>query len=66
MASPKPKRKPKAKNDAEKKSQSERFKETARMIGADKSGVIFERAFAAITPPKRSPKRNSKTKNPAE
>ena len=55
MGSPKPKRKPKAKRDAE-KPQSERFKETARTLEADKSGSLFERAIEAIVPPKRAKK----------
>jgi hypothetical protein len=54
MASPKPKRKPKPKKDASKKPQSERFKETARSLGA-KSRDEFERAFRAVVPPKKRP-----------
>jgi hypothetical protein len=34
------------------KAQIERFKETARKLGADESGDTFERAFAKIVPPK--------------
>jgi len=52
MASPKPKRKPKPKKEGS-KTQAERFKETARTHGADKTGEAFERAFRAIAPPKR-------------
>ena len=58
MASPKPKRKPKAKKDESNvlsKSQSERFKETARAMGA-RTGGAFERAIAAIIPPRKVPK----------
>jgi hypothetical protein len=33
--------------------QSERFKETARKLGADETGKAFERAFEKIAPPKR-------------
>lgn len=54
MASPKPRRKPKAKEDE--KPQSERFKETARKLEADKSGSLFERAIRAILPPKSTEK----------
>ena len=53
MASPKPKRKPKPKKDVSEKSQSERFKEAARDLGA-RTGEAFERAFRAIAPPKRA------------
>jgi hypothetical protein len=51
MASPKPKRKPKPRKGASEKSQSERFKETARELGA-KSREVFERAFRAVVPPR--------------
>jgi len=51
MASPKPKRKPKARKDVSEKPQSERFKETARALGA-KSREAFERAFRVVVPPK--------------
>jgi len=53
MASPKRKPKPKAKDDDFEKPQSERFKETARKLEADKSGSMFERAIGKILPPKR-------------
>jgi hypothetical protein len=33
--------------------QSERFRETARKLGADESEESFERAFRKIVPPKR-------------
>jgi hypothetical protein len=36
--------------------QSERFKETARNLGADESGEAFRRAFEKIVPPKRPDK----------
>jgi hypothetical protein len=52
MASPKPKRKPKP--SAEDKAQSVRFKDTARMLGSDTTGVGFEMALNAISPPKRA------------
>jgi hypothetical protein len=44
-----------AKADPEdaKAEQSERFKETARTLGADESGQAFERALKTIVPPKR-------------
>jgi hypothetical protein len=51
MASPKPKRKPKPRKDASDKPQGERFKETARELGA-KSRTAFERAFRVVAPPK--------------
>ena len=41
----------KRKKDAERE-QSERFKETARKLGADETGAEFERAFGLIVPPK--------------
>ncbi len=47
---PKPKEQKPPKND---KSQSERFKETARQIGVDETGKEFEKAFGRITPPKK-------------
>jgi hypothetical protein len=49
----KPKPKPKSKMTDSK--QSERFKETARALGADETGEAFEKAFAKIVPPKRRP-----------
>ena len=52
MASPKRKPKPKQEKDASEKPQSERFKETARKLEADKSGNLFERALRAIVPPR--------------
>jgi hypothetical protein len=33
------------------KAQSERFKETARELGADENSAAFERAFRKIVPP---------------
>lgn len=57
MASPKPKRKPKPKKpSAEDKAQAERFKQTARMLGADTTGVGFERALTAIIPARKTRK----------
>lgn len=50
MASPKRKPKPKENDDASEKPQSERFKETARKLGVDKSGSLFEKAVEAILP----------------
>ena len=51
---PPPKRKPRRKMT--KAEQSERFKETARKLGADESGEAFERALRKIVPPtKRMP-----------
>jgi hypothetical protein len=65
MASPKRKPKPKTKDDASEKPQSERFKGTARKLEADKSGNLFERAFRAIAPPKQK-RRKSQTETPAD
>lgn len=48
---------PKKKRELSDKEQSERFKETAREIGADESGSAFERAFKKLVPVKR-PSRN--------
>jgi hypothetical protein len=48
------KRKPKPKNPTKKMTQaeqSERFKETARKLGADESGEAFERALRKIMSP---------------
>lgn len=67
MASPKPKRRskrPPIKTLDE--LQSERFKETAQLLGADQTGVGFERAFSAIAPPKRASKPARKSKAPAK
>ena len=50
MASPKRKPKPKPKEDASEKTQSERFKETARKLEADKSGNAFERMLNILLP----------------
>jgi hypothetical protein len=36
------------------KSQFQRFKDTARLLGSDETGRVFERAFAKIVPAKRS------------
>jgi hypothetical protein len=36
------------------KEQSERFKETARELGADENGEAFKRAIETILPAKRS------------
>ena len=47
---PPPKRKPRRKMT--KAEQSERFKETARQLGADGSGETFERAIRKIALPK--------------
>ena len=41
------------KRKASKTAQSERFKETARKLGADESGKKFERMFKKIVRPKR-------------
>lgn len=59
MASPKRKPKPKPEKDASEKPQSERFKETAKKLEADKSGNLFERALRAIVPPKKQPSKSS-------
>lgn len=42
-------KKKKAKPKLDDKEQSERFKQTARDLGADESGKSFEKAFSAIT-----------------
>ena len=34
------------------KDQSQRFKDTAKRLGADESGETFERAFKKLVPPK--------------
>lgn len=39
------------------KEQSERFKETAREIGADESGKEFERAFKKLVPIRKPSKK---------
>jgi hypothetical protein len=51
----KPTRKPKPKPTRKmtKAEQSERFKETARKLGADESGEAFEKALHKIIPSKR-------------
>ena len=36
------------------KKQSERFKQTARELGADESGATFERTFAKLVPQRRA------------
>jgi hypothetical protein len=41
-------KKKKAKPKLSDKEQSERFKQTARELGADESGEIFERAFSKV------------------
>ncbi len=38
------------------KDQAERFKETARLLGADETGEAFENAFRRIVPQKAKPK----------
>lgn len=38
------------------KEQSDRFKEAARIAGADETGDTFERAFRKLVPPKPRPK----------
>jgi hypothetical protein len=50
-----PKKKP-AKPKLTDKEQSERFKETARQLGVDESGEIFDRAIEKILGDQRSPK----------
>jgi hypothetical protein len=46
----KPKRKPKPTRKMTKAEQSERFKETARKLGADESGEAFDRAIKTLLP----------------
>jgi hypothetical protein len=43
-----------------KKSQSARFIEAAKTLGADESGKTFERAFKAVVKPKPRPKPKAK------
>jgi hypothetical protein len=50
---PKAKPKPKSQRNTD-TAQSERFKETARNLGADESGETFERVFSKIVQSKRS------------
>jgi hypothetical protein len=45
-------KKKKAKPKLTDKKQSERFKETARELGVDESGKLFDRAFDKIVPAK--------------
>jgi hypothetical protein len=45
---------PETANDPE---QSRRFIETAKKLGADKSGEEFERLFEKVVPPRRASKR---------
>jgi hypothetical protein len=47
-------RKPKAPKTADDPEQSERFIETAKKHGADKSDKEFERLFKRVVPPKRA------------
>jgi hypothetical protein len=55
----KPKPKPPPKRKMTKAEQSERFKETARKLGADESGEAFERALDRMLPTKdRSPRQS--------
>jgi hypothetical protein len=35
--------------------QSERFRQTARLLNADETGVVFERALEALLPVKTKP-----------
>lgn len=44
-------KKPETRKSGE-KSQSERFVDTAKELGADESGEAFERAFKKVVPPK--------------
>jgi hypothetical protein len=48
-----PKHKPKPARKMTKAEQSERFKETARELGADESGEAFERAIRRVLHPSR-------------
>ncbi len=48
------KKKAKPKPKLTDKEQSERFKETARKLGADESGAKFEQAVSTIIGPKES------------
>jgi len=50
----------KSKRKRKGRSQSERFIETARMLGADESGRAFEAAFRKIVPTKESAKQKKK------
>ncbi len=44
---------PAKKNPITEAERSQRFKETARELGADETGETFERAFKKIVPPKK-------------
>jgi hypothetical protein len=50
-AGEKQKRRPKLKD----KKQSERFKETARQLGADQTTDAFERTLSELAPPRKRP-----------
>jgi hypothetical protein len=52
---PAPKPKPKPPRKMTKAEQAERFKETARTLGADESGEAFERTLRKIVPPHKHP-----------
>lgn len=44
--------KPRRKGKLTDKEQSERFKETARMLETDETGMVFDLAFRRLLPPK--------------
>jgi hypothetical protein len=54
---PKKKPPPELPKTADDPEQSRRFIETAKKLGADKSGEEFERLFKQVVPPKRGSKR---------
>lgn len=53
-AKPKRKANAKPKTKLTDKEQSERFKETARELGADETGETFEKSFSKIVHPRRA------------
>jgi hypothetical protein len=50
----KPRHSQEPKRKMTKAEQSERFKETARRLGADETGEAFKRAVEAVLPPRRT------------
>jgi hypothetical protein len=49
----------KPKKPKDNRTQSERFTDTAKELGADESGEAFERAFKKVVPPRRDTPRRS-------
>lgn len=59
-------RKPKAIRPEAEKIQAERFLETARQVGADETGEVFERAMDRIVPPRRPSRPGGEPARPAK